>query len=152
MNQLNHTTIVNAIITRLKTVADSAFPIVGPGEPDPDAGETATADALTCFARLDSVRWVPMPRRNTNDVHHATLDVTVMFFVTGANADPLADAASQLQSIVNVLDMVNLQTSTGTGTQHIDLQSAGCEEQTPPPEAIANRMVVIKASGMVKVQ
>lgn len=150
MNQLNHTTILTTLLNHLKTVADSAFVIVGPGEPDPDRGETPAADAVTCFARLDSIRWKPDPRRLTAENHTATFEAVVLLFVTGANEDPIADAAAELQSMVNVIDLACLTTATGTGTLQMDLMVSEVTETHPTPDAQCNRLMAIKIVGEIK--
>jgi len=123
---------------------------VGPGEPDPDAGETAAPDALTCFARLETVQYTPAPRVSNDSVHKGPIRVAVMLYVTGANADPMADASSQLQSLINVLDQSCLRASSVTGQHQIDLQAGPITEVSPPAGLKANRMVELQFAGHVK--
>jgi len=152
MNQINHTTLVSAILTQLKTVADTAFQVVGPGEQDPDMGETAAADAVQCFARLDSVRVVFDKRRTNGDVHSGMLEVGVMVIGTAANSNPLTDISSQLQSIINVLELAILRPSSGNGQLNINLQCGEISEQTPSPEMRAARIVSMKFVGSAKAE
>lgn len=152
MNQINHTTLVSAILTQLKTVADTAFKVVGPGEQDPDMGETAAADAVQCFARLDSVRTVLDKRRSEGDVHSGTLEVGVMVIGTAANSNPLTDISSELQSIINVLELAILRPSSVNGQLNINLQCGEISEQTPSPEMRAARIVSMKFVGTAKAE
>lgn len=152
MNQINHTTLVSAIVTQLKTVADTAFKVVGPGEQDPDLGETAVADAVECFARLDSVRVKLDQRRTSGDVHSGMLEVGVIVIGTAANSNPLTDIGAQVQSIIDVLELAILRPSSTNGQLNINLRCDEVSEQTPSPEMRAARIVSMKFVGTVKAE
>jgi hypothetical protein len=150
MPRLNHNIVKSLIVTAAKAVADSTYPVVAFGEPDPQQGETALALTTTTFARVDSITTRMEPRRSTDDVHGGTITVTVLVFGNGLGGT--SDIEADLTAMVAALDQVVLRNTAASVLTEINLQHTGTTEMTPPSEARCDRLVALTFEGNARAE
>lgn len=148
---LKFNTVSQAVVTAVKTVADAGFPVVGPGEQDPDSGETDNSASIACFARVHRVTMKPQRWHTISDTHIAELEVVVLIIATDKGSDPKVDCAAELQSVIGVLQGGMITTTAASVRTEINLQVSQVTEQTPDL-AHAARAIEITAIGQVKAE
>ena len=151
MPTLNYNTVMTLVVDLVKTVADGGFPVVGPGELDPDAGETDVSASIAAFARVQRVTLRHMRRNQATDTDIAEVQVDVVIFCTDKGGDPRTAAAADINNVCGVLrNAVTASTAGGVRTE-INLQLSGVNEEKPDA-AIAARAIVVSAVGQAKAE
>jgi hypothetical protein len=151
MPTIDYNKVMKLATDLVKTAADGSFTIVGPGEDDPDSGETDNSPSITAFARVDSVRITPRKKIATSDSHLGELEVTVMIFCTDKTANPITDAAADIRNVINALENTTREETVSSVSTRIHMMSAQMSEQTQDRTPKARGVAVI-GRGSVRAQ
>lgn len=150
MPRLDHNVVKSLVVAAAKAVADSSYPVVAFGEPEPQQGEAESPITVTTFARIDNVTTRMGARRGTNDAHAGTVMVQAIVFWNGLGG--ASDIEADLRALVAALDQVCLRDTRNNVYTEINLQHTQTVEMTPPAEARCDRVVGLTFEGNARAE